>query len=98
MGLQLQETRPRRPLDALCPYSSQWPGGFFLLFQEDWQAGHRKSRAQEVPGTRPAGQEGAECGTLAAPAVYVAFMAAMSLTAETQPAQDPGLSLLSDNK
>ena len=42
--------------------------------------------------------EGAECGTLAAPAVYVAFMAAMSLTAETQPAQDPGLSLLSDNK
>lgn len=40
--------------------------------------GRLTGRAQEVPGARPAGQDGAERGTLAAPAVYVAFMAAIS--------------------
>lgn len=60
--------------------------------------GRLTGRAQEVPGAWPAGQEGAEHDTLAAPAVYVACAAVTFLTTEMQPAQDPGLSLLLDNK
>lgn len=60
--------------------------------------GRLTGRAPEVPGAWPAGQEGPEHDTLAAPAVYVAFTAVTSLTTEMQPAQDPGLSLLLDNK
>ena len=60
--------------------------------------GRLTDRAQEVLGAWPAGQGGAEHGSLAAPAVYVAFADVACLTAETQTTQDPGLSLLSDNK
>lgn len=52
----------------------------------------------EVLGARPAGREGEERGTLATPAVYVAFADVACLTAEMQTTQDPGLSLLLDNK
>lgn len=53
---------------------------------------------QEVPGSWPAGQDGVERNTLAAPAVYAAFTNVTCLTAETQATRDPGIRLLLDGK